>query len=157
MSEQNKFFKASDAYGTTLAETTDQRTLEGRILLKSAAQLEALATRLKNGEQVSVADVGEALDYNQKLWTLFVSDTMNPDHPLPLDIKNNIASLGVFVFKRTREIMIDTTPEKFKILIDINRNIASGLMKQPANAALTAKKPAAPPQKGAESLTDHMA
>ncbi|MCK5659383.1 MAG: hypothetical protein KAH96_05870, partial [Alphaproteobacteria bacterium] len=44
------------------------------------------------------------------------------------------ASLAVFVFKRTQEIMIDMKPEKFKALININRNIAAGLMSRKPQA-----------------------
>ncbi|TAL33971.1 MAG: hypothetical protein EPN97_08700, partial [Alphaproteobacteria bacterium] len=64
------------------------------------------------------------------LWTVFASDTNNPDHPLPQEIKSNIATLAVFMFKRSIEVLIDTKPEKIKAMIEINRNIASGLMKQ---------------------------
>lgn len=131
MSNKNPYLTATDAYGTT-AGATDQRALEGKVLLKASHKLEDLATRIQNGEKVSLEEIGEALEYNQKLWTLFVSDTMNDDHPLPQEVKNNIASLGLFVFKRTKDVLIDTRPEKIRVLIDINRNIASGLMKQAA-------------------------
>ncbi len=155
MSEQNKFFQASGAYGAAkMAETGDQRSLEAQILLKSATQLEMIANRYKNGEKVKREELNDALEFNRKLWTLFVSDTMNPEHPLPKEIKNNIASLGVYIFKRTMDILIDTTPEKFKILIDINRNIASGLMKQQKNT-IKAAKPSAP-AKISEKATDQV-
>jgi flagellar protein FlaF len=137
-SQQNPYTKAAGAYGTT-ASATDPRALEGTILLKYAQKLEDIAKRLQANEKVPLEEVGGTLEYNQKLWQLFVEDMMNPDHPLPQEIKNNIASLALFVFKRTQEILIDTQPDKFKILININRNIAAGLMKkQPAAAAGTA-------------------
>jgi flagellar protein FlaF len=151
MPNNNPYLNASNAYGSTAA-TTDQRSLEGKILLKSAMQLEQLATRLRNGETASLEEIGEVLEYNQKLWTLFVSETMNEEHPLAQDIKNNIASLGIFVFNRTKDILIDTKPDKFGALIDINRNIAAGLMKQ---SALPVSSEAPPPAK--DSKTDNMA
>lgn len=151
MPNNNPYLNASNAYGTTAA-TTDQRSLEGKILLKSAMQLEQLATRLRNGEKASLEEIGEVLEYNQKLWTLFVSETMNEEHPLTQDIKNNIASLGIFVFNRTKDILIDTKPEKFGALVDINRNIAAGLMKQ-SGQPLPAE--AAPP--ATDKKTDNMA
>lgn len=160
----NPYGKATDAYGNTAAET-DQRSLEGQILLKAAARLEALANRLAAGEKVPLEDISEATDYNRKLWTVFASDTMNPDHPLPQEIKNNIATLAVFTFKRTMEILIDTKPEKIKALIEINRNIAAGLMKQvrppplpaspyPAAKPKAPEKPAAEDDKKKSSSTD---
>ncbi|MCK4946002.1 MAG: flagellar biosynthesis regulator FlaF [Alphaproteobacteria bacterium] len=133
MSSNNPYSNASDAYGTTAA-ATDQRSLEGQILLKAAQKLEDMAKRLEAGENPSLEESGETLTYNQKLWQFFVGEMMNSDHSLPLDIKNNIASLAVFVFKRTQEIMIDMKPEKFKALININRNIAAGLMSRKPQA-----------------------
>ena len=152
MPNNNPYMNASNAYGTTAA-STDQRSLEGKILLKSALQMEQLATRLHNGEKASLEEIGEVLEYNQKLWMLFVSETMNEEHPLAQDIKNNIASLGVFVFNRTKDILIETSPEKFGALIDINRNIAAGLMKQ-SSQPLPAES-TVPPAKDAK--TDNMA
>lgn len=137
----NPYTKAADAYGTTAA-AVDQRAMEGKILLKAAQKLEDLAKRLQAEERVPREDIGEALNYNQKLWQLFAEDMMNADHDLPQDIKNNIASLAIFVFKRTHEILIDTKTEKFKVLIDINRNIAAGLLKK-VPAAPAAPRPAA--------------
>lgn len=152
MPHNNPYTKAADAYSTTAAET-DQRALEGRILLKAAQKLEDLARRLQAEGTVSRDDIGEALNYNQKLWQLFVEDMMKPEHPLPQEIKNNVASLALFVFKRTHEILIDTKPEKFQALVNINRNIASGLMKKPAQAAA-----ASPAQHAAETMpTDSLA
>jgi flagellar protein FlaF len=128
--EANPYSRAAGAYGNT-ASTTDPRMLEGQVLLKAAQKLEDIANRLKNGENVDFRDVGDVLDYNQKLWTLFVSDASDPGHPLPQEIKNNIASLGLFIFKRTVEVRANPEAVKMQILININRNIAAGLMKQP--------------------------
>lgn len=141
MSVNNPYHSAADAYSNT-AVATDQRSLESRALLKAAQKLEILAQRLSDGEQPTLEEISDTLEYNRKLWIIFVNETMNDDHPLPQDIKNNIASLGVFIFKRTIDVLADTQPEKIRALIDINRNIASGLMKASANAAAAA--PAAP-------------
>jgi flagellar biosynthesis activator protein FlaF len=138
----NPYGRAADAYGN-MAASTDPRALEGQILLKAAAKLEQLAARLESGEKVPLEDISDTLDYNRKLWTVFASDTMNPDHPLPLEIKSNIATLAVFIFKRTLDVTIDTRPEKLKALIEINRNIAAGLMKQQKQPPLPAGPPGA--------------
>lgn len=147
MSNKNPYGQAADAYGATAAET-DQRALEGKILLKSARQLEDLGKRLGGAEKVPLEDIGDAIEYNRKLWMVFVNDAMNEAHPLPQEIKNNIASLGVFVFKRSTDILAEPTPEKIQILIDINRNIAAGLMKQ-KSAPPPAEKTDTPPSDGA--------
>lgn len=129
--KNNPYLQASAAYGSANAEL-NQRSLEGQLLLKSAFQLEELAKRLTQGEKVDFRESFEILEHNQKLWIIFVGDTMDESHPLPQNIKNNIASLGVFIFNRTKDLLINCTPEKIAVLININRNIASGLMKQGA-------------------------
>lgn len=141
----NPYGAAADAYGN-MAASVDPRALEGQILLKAAAKLESLSQRLANGEKVPLEDVSDAVDYNRKLWTVFASDTGNPDHPLPQEIKNNIATLAIFMFKRSIDVLIDTKPEKIQAMIDINRNIASGLMKQ---VKLPPAAPGAPKQQAA--------
>src|SRR6218665_1188757 len=152
MPNKNPYGQASDAYGNMPAKG-DPRSLEGKILLKSARQLEDLAKRLAAGEKPTLEEVDFPLEYNRKLWMVFVNDTMNDSHPLPQEIKNNIASLGVFVFKRTLDVLADTTPEKLQVLIEINRNIATGLMKQKP-----ADKPAAdaPPPPADSNPTDNL-
>ena len=158
----NPYGAAADAYGSTAAET-DQRSLEGQILLKAAAKLEALAKRFAAGEKVPLEDISDTMDYNRKLWTVFASDTMNPDHPLPQEIKSNIATLAVFTFKRTMEVLINPTPQKLQVLIEINRNIAAGLMKKakpppaPAGAAKAPQAPEKPADKGGKKSTDSLA
>lgn len=141
----NPYSAAADAYGKNSAATsTDQRSMEGQALMKAAQKLEALSKALANNEKPSLETISEALDYNRKLWTIFAGETGNDDHPLPHEIKNNIANISVFIFKRTIEIQIEPTPEKIEALIDINRQIASGLM----------QKPPAPEEDSQASATD---
>jgi flagellar protein FlaF len=49
------------------------------------------------------------------------------DNPNPMDIRQNIANIGVFVLKQTVEMQMDPDPAKLKPLIDINCHIAAGL------------------------------
>jgi flagellar protein FlaF len=139
----NPYSAAAGAYGSTSA-ATDQRALEGTILLSAAQRLEDLAKRLQKGETPALEEIDEILTYNRKLWQVFLDNAMDETNLMPMDIKNNVASLAVFVFKRTQDILIETKPEKFAVLISINRNIAAGLMKQQAQAkkSLAAKPPA---------------
>ena len=44
-----------------------------------------------------------------------------------LEVRQNIANLGVFVMRQTIEIQLEPDPAKLKSLIDINCNIAAGL------------------------------
>jgi len=132
--KKNPYAQAAGAYSSAVAET-DQRALEGQVLMKAAQMLEDLSKRLQSGEKVPLEEIGNILDHNSKLWQLFVDGVKDESSSLPNDIKSNILSLALFVFKRTNEIYIDTTPEKFTALININRNIAAGLMKRTASAS----------------------
>jgi flagellar biosynthesis activator protein FlaF len=80
----------------------------------------------------------EALTNNRKLWTLLVTSATRPENPLPHEIKQNIANLGVFVLGRIFDLTVKPQPEKLDILISINREIAAGLRAQPPAEALPA-------------------
>jgi len=142
MSNQNPYSKAASAY-VTQATATDQRSLEGTVLLQAAQKLEDLVIRLEKGEEVKLEEIGSTLTHNRKLWELFINDMTNPDHVLPQELKNNIASLAFFVFKRTQEILVETQPEKFHALISINRSIAAGLMKKVPGSSPSSQNPSA--------------
>jgi flagellar protein FlaF len=49
------------------------------------------------------------------------------DNPQPMEIRQNIANIAVFVLKQTVEMQLNPDPAKLKPLIDINCNIAAGL------------------------------
>ena len=68
-----------------------------------------------------------ALLFNRRLWTIFLSAAETNDNPQPLEIRQNIANIGVFVMKQTIEMQMNPDPAKLKSLIDINCNLAAGL------------------------------
>jgi flagellar protein FlaF len=76
--------------------------------------------------------LAEALRTNQKVWSIFQSELTSKDNPLPRTLKENILSLSLFIDKRILEVMAYPDPEKLKILIDINLNLAAGLRSKPA-------------------------
>jgi flagellar protein FlaF len=113
------------AYASTarVTATASPRELEASLLLKAAAKIQSVKDQWpqKSGE------LGAALAYNRKLWTILSTSATKPENPLPLAIKNNIANLGLFIFQRTVDIEIEPAPEKLGILVTINSNIAAGL------------------------------
>jgi flagellar protein FlaF len=68
-----------------------------------------------------------ALLFNRRLWTIFMGAAESNDNPQPLEIRQNILNIAVFVMQRTIEMQKNPTPEKLQSLIDINSNIAAGL------------------------------
>jgi len=68
-----------------------------------------------------------ALVFNRRLWSIFMSAAEANDNPNSLEVRQNIANIGIFVLTRTIEIQMDPDPAKLKPLIEINCNIAAGL------------------------------
>jgi flagellar protein FlaF len=73
------------------------------------------------------SQLNSAIMFNRKLWSIFMSDAINDENPLAVEIRQNIANIGIFVMKQTVEIQTNPAPEKLKSLIDINCNLAAGL------------------------------
>ncbi|MEJ8474839.1 flagellar biosynthesis regulator FlaF [Roseibium algae] len=120
--------QAAQAYQKTSQVAVSPRELEATLLMKAAARLQLIKDEWDTS---SFAERDDALTYNRKLWTILVTSATSDQSPLPLEIKNNLASLGVFVFKHTMAIIVDPQPEKLTTLISINRNIAEGLRVRP--------------------------
>ena len=70
----------------------------------------------------------EALRYNRKLWSIFLSSVTDKENPLPAEIRQNVANLGLFVMNQTMATISDPRPEQLTSLININRELAAGLM-----------------------------
>ena len=116
--------QASKAYGKVANVTANPRELEASLLLKAAAQLQTIHdTWAQSGSKLN-----EALVFNRKLWSIFMACVVENDHPLPPAVRQNIANIGVFVMNETLSLMSEPRAEKLGSLIDINREIASGLM-----------------------------
>jgi len=128
----NPYAKAANAYGDNAQKNTpDQRELEARILLKSAKMLADLQGALDGADTELIEST---LKYNRQIWMMFYDTALeNPDNNRPNDLRSNIINLANFIFKREVDIMSEPTPQKFDILININKEIAAGLMTQKAN------------------------
>ena len=114
----------TQTYGKIAKQTANPRELEADLLLKAAARLQAIRDAWENKQ----ADLDEALLYNRKLWSIFLTAVTNPENPLPANVRQNVANLGVFVFSQTLETMSNPKPERLGALINVNRQIAAGLM-----------------------------
>ena len=126
----NPYGAAAGAYDNhAQAHTPDQREMEARVLLKAAKAFQILQ---ENWDTRGKEDLDDALTYNRQIWLMFVDTAMEDDSPeRPLALRNNIANLGLFVFKHTLETLAKPEKKKLDILIEINRDIAAGLMAKP--------------------------
>lgn len=116
--------QAAKIYGKVASKISNPRELEANLLLDAAYRLQSVRDAWdRRGENLNTA-----LHYNRKLWTIFLSAVTNEDNPLPADIRQNVANLGLFVCKQTLAILADPKPQNLGSLININREVAAGLL-----------------------------
>lgn len=116
--------QAARAYGKVANQTASPRELEADLLLSAAARLQAI----RDGWDDKSPDLDAALLYNRKLWSVFVTSATSMENPLPAGLRQNVANLGIFVFKQTLAVLADPKPENLGSLININRELAAGLL-----------------------------
>lgn len=126
----NPYAAAAGAYDRHAQQhTPDQRETEARVLLKAVKAFQEVKERW---DCVTQEELDEVLKYNRQVWMMFVDTALEDSSPdRPLALRNNIANLGVFIFNHTLDVLADPKPEKLDILIEINREIAAGLMTKP--------------------------
>jgi flagellar protein FlaF len=115
---------AHQAYGNVAKQIASPRTLEADLLLKAASRLQSV----HDGWADKRTLLDAALLFNRKLWTIFLTSATNKENPLPVELRQNIANLGLFVLKQTMATITDPRPDKLKSLITINRELAAGLL-----------------------------
>ena len=74
-----------------------------------------------------------ALHWNRRLWTALASDCAEVDNTLPVPLRAQIISLGIWVNRHTSAVM--RSEEDIQPLIDVNRIIMQGLSGQSSRAA----------------------
>lgn len=115
---------AARAYGTIATQTAAPRELEASLLLKAASRLQAV----QNSWDTAKDQLDDALRYNRKLWTIFLTAVTSTDNPMPTEVRQNVANLGLFVMKQSVSMLADPKPESLNTLININRELAAGLL-----------------------------
>lgn len=115
--------QAVQAYSQTARTTRNPRELEADLLIRAAARLQSV----KDNWDGEAEPLHAALFYNRKLWSVLVTSATRADNPLPPQIKQNIANLGLFIFNRTLDVQMRPEPAKLDVLVTINREIAAGL------------------------------
>jgi flagellar protein FlaF len=114
---------AANAYARVATNTASPRDIEAQTLLKAANKLQEA---INNNDPIS-EQTRQALMYNRKLWTIFLSEAMRDGNPQPVDVRQKIANIAVFVLSQTAALQLSPQFDHFKPLIEINRNIAAGL------------------------------
>jgi len=114
---------AAQAYARVADTTASPRENEAKALLMAANKLQAVMTNA----EATFQQMSDALMFNRKLWTIFVSEAHRDGNPQPLEVRQKIANIGVFVLSHTAALQISRQRQHFKPLIEINRDITAGL------------------------------
>ncbi|MEI6207391.1 MAG: flagellar biosynthesis regulator FlaF [Desulfuromonadales bacterium] len=130
---------AYSAYVTMQKEGLTGRALEAQVLTRAANMLKECQNRW--GEAGHRERFDAAIKFNQKVWTFFQAELTDSENPLPREIKENIISLSVFIDSRLIDVMINHTPDLLTAVINININIAAGLMEKPKSENVTSSMP----------------
>ncbi len=114
---------ATKAYAATAREIASPRELEASLLLQAAAKLQAV----RDSWQDKPVGLEEAVLFNRRLWTVFLSSLSSDDERLPAAIRKNLLRLGVYIMGETFSLMTAPKPRHLESIIKINRGIAEGL------------------------------
>jgi flagellar protein FlaF len=115
---------AAQTYKNVARQTSSPRELEATLLLQAAARLQTV----HDAWDKKKADLDEALLFNRKLWSVFLTEMTDNKNPMPKAVRQNVANLGLFVMNHTVAVMKDRKPEQLDSLININREVAAGLL-----------------------------
>lgn len=117
------------AYQSVSKATQSGRETEAAVLTKAAVKLKDCRDNWEAPDRNNRLE--EALKYNQRIWSIFQSELSREDHELPKKLRLDILRLAAFIDRRIFETMAFPSPEKLKIVIDINNNLAAGLRSSP--------------------------
>jgi flagellar protein FlaF len=118
---------AAQIYSKVAKQVSNPRDLEATLLIDAAARLQVAL----DAQQDDPRKLGDAFQNNRKLWTILLTSVTKENNPLPIEIRQNVASLGVFVMSQTMAAIAEPTAENITPLIEINRQLAAGLMGRP--------------------------
>ena len=77
-------------YKETAKIVANPREVEANLLFQSASRLQTIADHWEG----KAAELGDALLYNRRLWTIFLASVTNDANPLPEDIRRNVTHLA---------------------------------------------------------------
>lgn len=101
---------------------------EAWALIEAARRMAAVIEFGDLGAPADKRKMRDALRLNLRIWTIIQAELALGETELPDAIRLNILTLCKFIDQRTAACMIEPTPERVVPLIDINRNIAAGLL-----------------------------
>ena len=118
---------AAQTYKSVARQTSSPRELEASLLLQAAARLQSVHDDWEHDAAIQTK-LNDALLYNRKLWSVFLAEMTDANNPMPKAVRQNVANIGLFVMNHTVKVMQDPRPVHLGSLININRELAAGLL-----------------------------
>lgn len=87
-----------------------------------------LARDLNDARAAPVERLREALRRNWRLWTIFQANLVDPECQVPAEVRGNLLGLANFIDRQTAELLARPEPAKVDVLVNINRQLAEGLL-----------------------------
>lgn len=116
---------------SSIPQANSPRMTEAWALIEAARRIAVAIEEAADSDMTDPAvkaALREPLRLNWRLWTIFQAELLREDSDLPEDIRVSMLTLCNYVDKQTVKCLSDPTAENIVGLIDINRNIASGLL-----------------------------
>ena len=117
-----------NAYDQMQSSALDGRALEAQVLLRAARKLAWCAQHWQESDTPQFRTrLTEALDFNQRLWTLFQVELLSPENPLDAGVRGNLIRLSQEVDKRSFALHSGGEVGDLEMLTRLNEAIAGGL------------------------------
>jgi flagellar protein FlaF len=114
-------YHAQQGYKTVQREMNSDKAIELKVFISITSSL----SQVDPAEIGGAAALAQALVDNAKLWKILFIDLVNPENPMPMDLKQNLISLAEFTQLHTLKVLSGSADKQ--ILIDINKSVISGL------------------------------
>ncbi len=114
-----------EAYKTAQTNNMSGREIEAGALTRCAILLSNCQENWDTPDREK--KLSEALEFNQRVWSILQAELVEDNNPLPIQVRKDILALSVFIDNRIIQVMANPKPERLKIIIDINLNMAAGL------------------------------
>jgi flagellar protein FlaF len=114
---------AAKSYRSVARKIASPRELEANLLLDAASRLQTVA----DVWELDRSGLVDALTNNRKLWMVFLLSATDETNTFPIEFRENVANLGLFIMKHTFSVMANPQRDALGPLININRTLAAGL------------------------------
>lgn len=110
---------------------------EGWALVETARRLEEAKKTPEDRDNTLTA-----VRLNWRIWTIIQASLVDPDSPLPREIRENLLNLSRFIDKRSAAMIAKPDDiQQLDVLININRQIGAGLLGNPGDERAESTRP----------------